>query len=52
MESPVGVGHSYSTNPSADFGMTDEQTAADNYNVLIAFFKAYPEYSNNEFYIT
>ena len=51
VESPVGVGHSYSTSPSTDFHMTDEETAADNYEVLVAFFKAFPEYSKNDFYV-
>ena len=39
------------TSPSTDFHMTDEETAADNYEVLVAFFKAFPEYSKNDFYV-
>ena len=52
MESPSGVGFSYSTNKEVDYKIDDEQTAADNYGVLVNFFRAYPEYKKNDFYIT
>eukprot|EP00039_Didymoeca_costata_P028038 m.19801 g.19801 ORF g.19801 m.19801 type:complete len:487 (-) comp6676_c0_seq2:269-1729(-) len=50
LESPAGVGFSY-----CDYdGCTanDTSTAVDNHNVLKAFFKGFPEYSKNEFFIT
>ena len=30
----------------------DNQTAIDNYGVLVSFFQAFPEYKKNDFYIT
>jgi carboxypeptidase C (cathepsin A) len=50
LESPAGVGFSY-----CDYdGCTanDTSTAVDNHNVLKAFFKGFPEYASNDFYIT
>ena len=52
MESPAGVGFSYSTNPSVDYVTNDDQTATDNYNFLVQFFSYYPEFKQNDFYIT
>lgn len=51
MESPVGVGLSYSTTPKKDYTMDDFQTAVDNYNFLINFFDKYSEFKENDFYI-
>ena len=51
VESPVGVGMSYSTSPKTDYIMDDEQTAADNYNFIINFFTKYFEFKKNDFYI-
>ena len=51
MESPAGVGFSYSTDPKSDYMIDDSQTALDNYGVLVSFFRAYSEYKQNEFYI-
>ena len=50
-EAPVGVGFSYSLN-SSDLNTNDVQTAEDNLASLLQFFKKYPEFKNNEFYIT
>jgi len=52
VEPPAGVGFSYSTNPDVDYKIDDNQTALDNYGVLVSFFAAYPEYMKNDFYVT
>ena len=52
MESPAGVGFSYSTNPHVDYVTDDDQTATDNYNFLVQFFSYYPKFKKNDFYIT
>ena len=51
VESPAGVGFSYSTNPDVDYRIDDNQTALDNYNFLVNFFANYSEYKYNDFYI-
>ena len=43
VDSPVGVGFSYSTNPKMDYVMNDDQTAVDKYNFLVNFFAKYSE---------
>ena len=50
VEAPAGVGFSYSDNPK-DYYTDDTVTAQDNYNFLLNWFDAYPEYKNNHFYI-
>ena len=52
VESPAGVGFSYSTNPQVDYIINDNQTALDNYNFLVNFFANYSEYKANDFYVT
>jgi carboxypeptidase C (cathepsin A) len=51
VESPAGVGFSYADN-KADLKTGDNQTAIDNYNLLQAFFTRFPEYRNNELFIS
>lgn len=51
VESPAGVGFSYSTNPQVDYIINDNQTALDNYNFLVNFFANYSEYKANDFYV-
>ena len=51
IESPVGVGFSYSDN-SADYNTNDNKTAADNYLFLQLWFKEFPQFTENEFWIT
>eukprot|EP01100_Stratorugosa_tubuloviscum_P010959 TRINITY_DN47_c1_g1_i1.p1 TRINITY_DN47_c1_g1~~TRINITY_DN47_c1_g1_i1.p1 ORF type:complete len:451 (+),score=180.14 TRINITY_DN47_c1_g1_i1:106-1458(+) len=51
LESPVGVGFSYSTNRK-DYTINDQQTAADNYQFLLKFFSKYTQFQSNEFYIS
>ncbi len=48
-ESPAGVGYSYNANSS--FRYNDSITATDSLNALLSFFKKYPEYKKNKFFI-
>jgi len=50
LDSPCGVGLSYSTNQS-DYITNDKVTAMDSNNFLRNFFTAYPEFQENDFYI-
>ncbi|KAF7824607.1 serine carboxypeptidase-like 40 [Senna tora] len=51
LESPAGVGFSYS-NRSSDYGNSgDRKTAADNYVFLVNWLKRFGEYKKREFYI-
>jgi len=50
-ESPVGVGFSYSDN-IADYKCTDDTTANDNMHAMEKFFELFPEYKNQDFFIT
>ncbi|XP_073540002.1 lysosomal protective protein-like isoform X1 [Phyllobates terribilis] len=50
LESPAGVGFSYSDDKNYVIG--DAQTAQDNYQALKDFFRLFPEFTNNDFYIT
>ncbi|KAH3757701.1 serine carboxypeptidase [Pelomyxa schiedti] len=51
LEAPAGVGFSFSDN-EADYTTGDEQTALDNYNFLVSWFKLYPEFQQNPFYVS
>ncbi|KAL2509768.1 Serine carboxypeptidase-like 34 [Forsythia ovata] len=51
VESPVGVGFSY-TNTSSDLKeLGDTVTAQDSYNFLVNWFRRFPQYKSHEFYI-
>ncbi|CAH2044144.1 unnamed protein product [Thlaspi arvense] len=51
LESPVGVGFSY-TNTSRDISeLGDTVTAKDSYNFLVNWFKRFPQYKSRDFYI-
>ncbi|KAL8534903.1 hypothetical protein ACS0TY_010805 [Phlomoides rotata] len=51
LESPVGVGFSY-TNTSSDIKeLGDTVTAADSYNFLVGWFRRYPQFKSHDFYI-
>ncbi|XVE49169.1 hypothetical protein DITRI_Ditri01bG0060700 [Diplodiscus trichospermus] len=52
LESPAGVGFSYS-NTTSDYDHSgDSQTADDNYTFLINWLERFPEYKNRDFFIT
>ncbi|XP_039262370.2 lysosomal protective protein-like [Styela clava] len=50
LESPAGVGYSYDDNNNVKTG--DSEVASHNYAALLDFFKKFPEYLKNEFYVT
>ncbi|CAA7023459.1 unnamed protein product [Microthlaspi erraticum] len=51
LESPVGVGFSYS-NTSRDISqLGDTVTAKDSYSFLVNWFKRFPQYKSHDFYI-
>ncbi|KAM0028788.1 putative carboxypeptidase D [Helianthus debilis subsp. tardiflorus] len=50
LESPAGVGYSYS-NTSSDYTTGDAQTAKDSYTFLVNWFERFPEYKTRDFYI-
>jgi hypothetical protein len=50
LESPVGVGFSYSDDP-ADYVTDDDKSSQDNLHAVEAFFAAYPRFLKNKFYI-
>lgn len=53
IESPCGVGFSYSEDGTGDdYTMDDAVTATDNYNLIQAFMARFPQYQSNEMYIT
>uniref|UniRef100_A0A8C4S397 Carboxypeptidase n=1 Tax=Erpetoichthys calabaricus TaxID=27687 RepID=A0A8C4S397_ERPCA len=49
LESPAGVGFSYST--SQNYQINDPQVAEDNYQALLNFFAKFPSFTSNDFYI-
>ncbi|XP_016504046.1 serine carboxypeptidase-like 20 [Nicotiana tabacum] len=51
LDSPVGVGFSYSGNES-DYKTGDLKTASDTHSFLLKWFEIYPEYLKNPFYIS
>ncbi|KAK2396477.1 serine carboxypeptidase [Trifolium repens] len=52
LESPVGVGFSYSANTSDYFMVTDERTARDALVFLQGWFTRFQKYQNNDVFIT
>jgi cathepsin A (carboxypeptidase C) len=50
IESPAGVGFSYSE--KNDYRTSDDETLKFNYEALNDFFKKYPQFLKNEFYLT
>ncbi|WJZ83835.1 hypothetical protein VitviT2T_003480 [Vitis vinifera] len=52
LESPAGVGFSYS-NTTSDYDKSgDKQTAEDNYTFLLNWLERFPEYKTRDFFIT
>lgn len=52
IESPCGVGFSYSLDTNRDYSNNDAQTAQDNYELIQEFLKRFPEYEKNPLYIS
>ncbi|KAL3634733.1 hypothetical protein CASFOL_021787 [Castilleja foliolosa] len=52
LESPAGVGFSYSTNKSFYNYVNDTMTAKDNFNFLKKWLLKYPEFKKTKFFIT
>uniref|UniRef100_A0A1D1XLV9 Carboxypeptidase n=1 Tax=Anthurium amnicola TaxID=1678845 RepID=A0A1D1XLV9_9ARAE len=52
LDSPVGVGYSYSNNSQDVLNNGDARTAMDSLVFLQKWFKQYPQYSSRDFYIT
>lgn len=51
LESPAGVGFSYSNTSSDYYTAGDNRTAEDAYVFLVKWFKRFPQYQHREFYI-
>lgn len=52
LETPAGVGFSYS-NTSSDYSNPgDNNTAEDSYTFLVNWFERFPQYKNRDFFIT
>ncbi|CAL9086218.1 unnamed protein product [Musa acuminata var. zebrina] len=51
LDSPAGVGMSYSTDQS-DYNTGDLKTASDSHTFLLKWFREYPEFLENPFYIS
>ncbi|XAR64336.1 Carboxypeptidase D [Bertholletia excelsa] len=52
LETPIGVGFSYSTNSSSYAGVNDKITARDNLVFLRKWFVKFPQYKNRSLFIT
>ncbi|KAI4346355.1 hypothetical protein L6164_007257 [Bauhinia variegata] len=51
LESPAGVGFSYSNKTSDLYTAGDQSTAEDAYTFLVNWFERFPQYKHREFYI-
>ncbi|MFS7957727.1 putative carboxypeptidase D [Helianthus anomalus] len=51
LESPAGVGYSYSNTSSDLYTVGDARTAEDSYIFLVNWFERFPEYKHRDFYI-
>ncbi|KAL5569288.1 hypothetical protein UlMin_025863 [Ulmus minor] len=51
LESPAGVGFSYSNTTSDLYTVGDQRTAEDAYTFLVNWFERFPQYKHRDFYI-
>lgn len=51
IEQPAGVGYSYCGNKK-DCAFDDDKSGKDNLTVVLEWFKKFPEFKNNELYIS
>ncbi|CAO2199109.1 unnamed protein product [Urochloa humidicola] len=51
LDSPAGVGFSYSNNSADLYNAGDNKTAHDAYNFLVNWLKRFPQYKHRDFYI-
>ncbi|XP_010464446.1 PREDICTED: serine carboxypeptidase-like 27 [Camelina sativa] len=51
LESPAGVGFSYSNTSSDLYTTGDQRTAEDSYRFLVNWFERFPQYKHRDFYI-
>ncbi|KAJ4709541.1 Carboxypeptidase [Melia azedarach] len=51
LDSPVGVGFSYSNTSSDNFNNGDKRTAEDNLQFLLKWFERFPQFRGRDFYI-
>lgn len=52
LDSPVGVGYSYSNTSSDHLNNGDKRTAEDSLQFLLNWFERFPQYKGRDFYIT
>lgn len=52
LDSPVGVGYSYSNTSSDHLSNGDKRTAADSLEFLLKWFDRFPQYRRRDFYLT
>jgi len=52
VEQPAGVGFSYSEDASFYDGVGDTEAAEDNYRIIVQFFKRFPQFKANQFFIS
>ncbi|KAI2545335.1 carboxypeptidase vitellogenic like, partial [Homo sapiens] len=51
IDNPVGTGFSF-TDDTHGYAVNEDDVARDLYSALIQFFQIFPEYKNNDFYVT
>ncbi|XP_019167212.1 PREDICTED: serine carboxypeptidase-like 46 [Ipomoea nil] len=52
LESPIGVGFSYSNTSSDYFNWNDTQTALENLRFILKWFEKFPQYQNSDLFLT
>lgn len=52
LDSPAGVGFSYSNTSSDYTTVGDKRTAEDSYTFLLNWLERFPQYKNRDFYVT